>query len=94
MAGRSDEAQAEAFEIVEGIAQRMDAQKFTAFVREKSGLALAQKVAGEVLQRRQELQALNMGRQVTALGKVEARERQALSVKTLRAQRVQQRGRA
>jgi hypothetical protein len=68
-----------------------DARAMKAFVQEKAGLALAQKAAGDVLQRRQELQAMDMARQVKALGKVEVREKQALDVKKTREQRVHQR---
>jgi Relaxase/Mobilisation nuclease domain len=68
-----------------------DAQKFKVFASDRAGLAQTQKVAVQVLQRRHELQALDMGRQLNALGKVDVRERQALNVKTLREQRVQQR---
>lgn len=68
-----------------------DAQKFKGFVRGKASLVLAQKGAAEVLQRRHELQAFDIGRQFIALGKVEARERQSLAVKNVREQRMQQR---
>jgi len=68
-----------------------DAQKVRSFVRDRAHLVLAQKGAAEVLQRRHELQAFDMGRQFAALGKVEARERQALAVKNVREQRVHQR---
>jgi hypothetical protein len=68
-----------------------DAQAFRRFVQEKAGLALTQRVASQVRQRRHELQALDMVRQVNALGKVETRERKALDLKALKEQRVQQR---
>ena len=77
--------------VIQQLHRRRDAQAFRRFAQDRAGLALAQKVASQVLQGRQELQALDIGRQVSALGKVEVRERQSLNVKTLREQRVQQR---
>lgn len=68
-----------------------DAKRFKSFVQEKAGLVQAQTLGAASLQRRQELQALDMARQVKALAKVEARERQSLNVKSLREQRVRQR---
>lgn len=77
--------------ILHKLYRHRDAQKFKAYVSDRANLTLAQKAAGEILQRRHELQSLDMGRRFNALGKVEARERQALSVKSLREQRVAQR---
>ncbi|ODT21942.1 MAG: hypothetical protein ABS35_15990 [Kaistia sp. SCN 65-12] len=54
----------------------------------KQGLAAALRVEMDLLQRRHELQALDMGRQVKALAAVEARERKALEEKRLREQRI------
>lgn len=65
-----------------------DAKAFRAFAADRQVLVLAQKHATLSLQRRQEVQALATGRQLKALGKVEARERQALEVRRVREQRV------
>lgn len=65
-----------------------DAKAFRSFAADRQQLVLMQKQAALSLQRRQELQALETGRQLKALGKVEARERQALEVRRAREQRI------
>lgn len=68
-----------------------DAQRFKAYAVEKGAIAQGQIMAAQLLQRRQEMQALDMNRQVKALDKIDARERSGLEVKRLREQRVHQR---
>lgn len=68
-----------------------DARAFRAFVEARTQMAAAQKQAALGLQRRQEVRGLETARQLKALTKVEARERQALEVKRMREQRTMQR---
>ncbi len=65
-----------------------DAKAFRRFATDRQALVLAQKQSSLSLQRQQEVQALETGRQLKALGKVEARERQALEVRRVREQRI------
>lgn len=74
--------------IIHRVQRYKDAKRYLAFRESKQGLAAAQRVETGLLQRRHELQALDMGRQVKALAAVEARERKALEEKRVREQRI------
>jgi hypothetical protein len=69
-------------------ARHRDAKAFRAFAAERQALLLAERQAALSLPRQQEVEALETGRQLRALGKVEARERQALEVRRVRKQRI------
>ena len=77
--------------VIHKLHRHRDAQAFHAYRQERERLLTGQKQAALGLQRRQELQAVETSRQLKALAKVEARERQALDVKKLREQRVRAR---
>ncbi len=74
--------------IIHRVQRYKDAQRYLAFRESMQGLAAGQRVETALLQRRHELQALDMGRQVKALAAVEARERKALEEKIVREQRM------
>ncbi len=77
--------------IIHRVQRYKDAKRYLAFRETKQGLASGQRVETALLQRRHELQALDMNRQLTALTAVEARERKALDEKRVREQRVKDR---
>lgn len=64
--------------IIHRVQRYKDAKRYLAFRESKHELAAGQRVEAALLQRRHELQALDMNRQMTALTAVEARERKAL----------------
>lgn len=74
--------------IIHRVQRYKDAKRYLAFRESKQGLATGQRVETGLLQRRHELQALDMNRQVKALAAVEARERKALEEKRVREQRI------
>jgi hypothetical protein len=77
--------------IIHRLQRYKDAKRYIAFRESKQGLAAGQRVETALLQRRHELQALDMNRQLTALKAVEARERKALEEKRVREQRLKDR---
>lgn len=77
--------------VIQKLHRHRDAKAFRSFMADRQQMALAQKQTAVSLQRRQEVQAIEIGRQLKALSKVEARERQALEVKRVREQRTVQR---
>lgn len=77
--------------IIHRVQRYKDAQRYLAFRQSKQGLAAGQRVEAALLQRRHELQALDMNRQLTALTAVEARERKALEETRVREQRLKDR---
>lgn len=77
--------------IIHRVQRYKDAKRYLAFRESKQGLAAGQRVETGLLQRRHELQALDMNRQLKALTAVEARERKALEEKRVREQRVKHR---
>lgn len=77
--------------IIHRVQHYKDAQRYIAFRESKQALAAGQRVETALLQRRHELQALDMNRQLKALTAVEARERKALEEKRVREQRVKHR---
>lgn len=74
--------------IIHRVQRYKDAKRYLAFRESKQGLGTAQRGETGLLQRRHELQALDMDRQVKALAAVEARERKALEEKRVREQRI------
>lgn len=77
--------------IIHRVQRYKDAKRYIAFRESKQGLAAGQRVETALLQRRHELQALDMNRQLKALTSVEARERKALEEKRVREQRLKDR---
>ncbi|TCS04600.1 relaxase/mobilization nuclease domain-containing protein [Rhizobium sp. BK418] len=77
--------------IIHRVQRFKDAKRYIAFRESKQGIVRAQRVETALLQRRHELQALDMNRQLTALTAVEARERKALEEKRVREQRLKDR---
>ncbi|WP_442582120.1 relaxase/mobilization nuclease domain-containing protein [Mesorhizobium sp. ASY16-5R] len=77
--------------IIHRVQRYKDARRYVAFRESKKGLAAGQRVETALLQRRHELQALDMNRQLKALTAVEARERKALEEKRVREQRLKDR---
>lgn len=77
--------------IIHRVQRYKDAKRYLAFRESKQGLAAGQRVEIALLQRRHELQALDMNRQLKALTAVEARERKALEEKRVREQRMKDR---
>ncbi|CAH1652227.1 MULTISPECIES: relaxase/mobilization nuclease domain-containing protein [unclassified Chelatococcus] len=77
--------------IIHRVQRYKDAKRYLAFREIKQGLAAGQRVETALLQRRHEMQALDMKRQLTALTAVEARERKALEEKRVREQRLKDR---
>jgi len=73
--------------IVDRVRRRQDAQRYRAFAVEKEALAGRQGAARLMQQRQHELRALDIARQVKALGQVERRELKALEERRLREQR-------
>lgn len=73
--------------IVDRVRRRQDAQRYRAFAAGKEALAGRQVAARLMQQRQHELRALDIERQVKALGQVERRELKALEEKRLREQR-------
>jgi len=85
--------------IIHRLQRYKDAKRYIAFRESKQGLAAGQRVETASLQRRHELQALDMNRQLKALTAVEARERKALDgteepVRISRAERKSERQRS
>jgi hypothetical protein len=77
--------------VIHKLHRHRDARSFAAYVAARAQLMLGQKQAVLGLQRSQEVRGLETARQLKALSKVEARERQALEVKRVREQRTLQR---
>jgi len=77
--------------IIHRVQRYKDAKRYLAFRESKQQLAAGQRVEAALLQRRHELQALDMNRQLSALTAVEARERKALEEKRVREQRLKDR---
>lgn len=77
--------------IIHRVQRYKDAKRYIAFRESKQGIVRAQRVETALLQRRHELQALDMNRQLKALTAVEARERKALEEKRVCEQRVKDR---
>lgn len=77
--------------IIHRVQRYKDAKRYIAFRESKQGLAAGQRIETALLQRRHELQALDMNRQLKALTAVEARERKALEEKRVREQRLKDR---
>lgn len=77
--------------IIHRVQRFKDAKRYIAFRESKQGIVRAQRVETALLQRRHELQAIDMNRQLTALTAVEARERKALEEKRVREQRLKDR---
>lgn len=77
--------------IIHRVQRYKDAKRYIAFRESKQGIVRAQRVETALLQRRHELQALDMNRQLKALTAVEARERKALEEKRVREQRLKDR---
>lgn len=77
--------------IIHRVQRYKDAKRYIAFRESKQGIVRAQRVETALLQRRHELQALDMNRQLSALTAVEARERKALEEKRVREQRLKDR---
>jgi hypothetical protein len=77
--------------IIHRVQRYKDAKRYIAFRESKLEIVRAQRVETALLQRRHELQALDMNRQLKALTSVEARERKALEEKRVREQRLKDR---
>jgi hypothetical protein len=77
--------------IIHRVQRYKDAKRYLAFRESKQELAAGQRVEAALLQRRHELQALDMNRQLKALSAVEARERKALEESLVREQRLKDR---
>jgi hypothetical protein len=77
--------------IIHRVQRYKDAKRYLAFRESKHELAVGQRIESALLQRRHELQALDMNRQLKALTTVEARERKALEEKRVREQRLKDR---
>lgn len=77
--------------LIHRVQRYKDAKRYLALRESKQELAAEQCVEAALLQRRHELQALDMNRQLTALTAVEARERKALEEKRVREQRLKDR---
>jgi len=77
--------------IIHRVQRYKDAKRYIAFRESKQELAAGQRVEAALLQRRHELQALDMNRQLKALSAVEARERKALDESLVREQRLKDR---
>lgn len=74
--------------LIHRVQRYRDAQKYLVFRERKQALGDTQRRQSEALQRRHEMQGLDMARKVKALGAVEARERKALEEKRVREQRM------
>lgn len=77
--------------IIHRVQRYKDAKRYLAFREAKQGLGTAQRAETALLQRRHELQALDMNRQLKALSAVEARERKAFEETIVREQRLKDR---
>ncbi|WP_417423196.1 relaxase/mobilization nuclease domain-containing protein [Hoeflea sp.] len=77
--------------IIHRVQRYKDAKRYIAFRESKQEIVRAQRVETALLQRRHELQALDMNRQLKALTAVETRERKALEEKRIREQRLKDR---
>ncbi|MBM6395292.1 relaxase/mobilization nuclease domain-containing protein [Ochrobactrum anthropi] len=77
--------------IINRVQRYKDAQRYLALRESEQELAAGQRVETALLQRRHELQALDMNRQLKALTALEARERKALEEKRVREQRLKDR---
>lgn len=77
--------------IIHRVQRYKDAKRYLAFRESKQQIVAGQRAEAGLLQRRHELQALDMNRQLTALTAVEARERKALEEKRVREQRMKDR---
>lgn len=77
--------------IIHRVQRYKDAKRYIAFRESKQAIVRTQRVETALLQRRHELQALDMNRELKALSAVEARERKALEEKRVREQRLKDR---
>ncbi|SOC41914.1 relaxase/mobilisation nuclease-like protein [Rhizobium subbaraonis] len=77
--------------IIRRVQRYKDAKRYLVFRESKHGLAAGQRVEAALLQRRHELQALDVNRQLKALSAVETREHKALEESIVREQRLKER---
>jgi hypothetical protein len=77
--------------IIAAVHRRRDLQRYREFRGELGALAVTQRAEADMLQRRHELQAMEVARKVSALDKIDAREMRALEEKRMRAYRTAQR---
>lgn len=77
--------------IISALHKRQDAQRYAAFLAEKTELRTRQTEARTALQYRHKLQSMDIARELRALSQIEARELRSFEVAQRRAERIRQR---